>query len=163
MNDFDYGKTYYRILRPDDEKYKEGVNNSSNTSEDDCFYSPVCLEDNYGGFYFVGIDGILDYSYHWGDMICDVMVNEGQPVYQEKDRTSDHFTYRAGEIMLSNKRKLTRDVIMDLVAMGGKLHPYMYINLHSQNVTHLTDDEKQELITYFKDNIENLDGIGYAC
>ena len=39
-NSFDRSKIYCRVLRPDDDKYKEGINSADTVSKDNCFHFP---------------------------------------------------------------------------------------------------------------------------
>ncbi len=156
---FDRTKTYYRILRPDEAKYKLGLNNSSNTPADNTFWPVVCSE-KMGGFYFTDIEHILYYLFDWGVEFCEVTVPETAIIYQEdpEHHFGDHI-WRASEIILSNKNKINVRFVKDLIEKGAKMNKDIFDQISRTlnsdprgfNVRELTEDEGNEIMDYLEE------------
>lgn len=153
--------TYYRILRPNDKKYKLGVNNVENTPEENCFHSPVCTPEK-DGFYMIGIEHVFYYTFGWGDTICEATPN-GE-VY--KGDKWDAKVYRTDEVTLSNPQLLTLDVVKDLIHNGAiicnydiAMHLYQLEKSEEEgartNITHLSLEQKKELYSFLRKMYDN--------
>lgn len=117
---FDRSKIYCRVLRPDDEKYKVGLNSKETIGPNDWFYPPN-LSENEGGFYFTDVDNILPY-FGWGNHYCFVEIPNDAIIYKQNPRC--HFgcnVWRADKIILSAPTKISKENLEKLYKMGMKI------------------------------------------
>lgn len=171
---FNYDMNYYRVLRPNDKKYRIGNNDYNSVKFEDCYNVPYCSSYNKGGFYFTNLESLSHYLFRWGITLCNVRVMKHMSVYQmsgyepKKLDDQNHIRddiWRSQFLFLSNPRRLTAETIRELIEEGLPVNRVLIKSLEfatreddetdenedKENASELTDVEKRRLKILMKE------------
>jgi hypothetical protein len=158
-NSFDRSKIYCRVLRPDDDKYKEGINSADTVSKDNCFHFPE-LGEHEGGFYFADVENILPY-FGWGCDYCFVKIPDDATIF--KQNPNCHFgcnVWRSDKIILSKPKKVDVEGIKLLYKMGMKINEEGYcIEEFAATYTYLYTDQELASIMNLLQDLKNKESM----
>lgn len=121
-NSFDRSKTYVRVLRRDDPKYRPGLCGADNTAANDCHNPPVFDFDKPSGFYFCDLESVFCFAFGWGVQLCRVTVPAGARIARIPPPCfcPQEAVWRADSIILSEPVQITPALIDELVARGAR-------------------------------------------
>lgn len=168
---FDRSQKYYRVLRPSniEWKYRPGLNCNDGTHDDSKLYWPIEANEHEGGFYFTDAQNIVQYMLTWGERICDVTVPKSATIYRFDEHatifSNAHPIWRASEIILSEPKLITKELLIEIISQGGMLNKSIIVDIldtlrnkkyTDKYETELTIDEVNRIIQHLEFQLNNL-------
>lgn len=120
---FDHSRIYCRILRPEEKKYKIGLNDE-NDKNHFCVWTKQCKE-LYGGFYFTSIEDSLSF-FDWGSKVSFVFVPKNAKVYKQNPEYFDNNeVWRADKVVLTEPLQLNVTMVMFIIYNGATVSNFI--------------------------------------